>query len=183
MKFFRKDLEAGLPKKPALPKKATGVKDKSPEASGKTALPSPAAGAEIIAPPTAVPVDAAENSKVTIAGSAAPAQSPVTNQKAPAAAKKRRRKPKPAALRKEWTLDVNMTLKRHDQILATAASLGLSASDYLLTCEEQAVHQLAGSVIDFIETKCRLATENPQKNDATIEGLLREILNRLPSRT
>jgi hypothetical protein len=182
MKFFRKDLEAGLPKTPALPKKATGVKGRSQEASGKTALPSPAAGAEPVALPKALPVDAAENSKAPVAGSAAPAQSPVTEQKAPAAAKKRR-KPKPAALRKEWTVDVNMTLKRHDQILATAASLGLSASDYLLTCEEQAVHQLAGSVIDFIETKCRLATENPPKDDATIEGLLREILNRLPSRT
>jgi hypothetical protein len=176
------DLKAVGPKTPAPPKKAAGVKGKSPEASGKTALPSPAAGAEIVAPPKAVPVDAAENSKVTVAGSVALAQAPVTEQKAPVSAKKRRKK-KPDALRKEWTVDVNMTLKRHDQILATAASLGLSASDYLLTCEEQAVHQLAGSVIDFIETKCRLAAENPPKDDATIEGLLREILNRLPSRT
>ncbi len=84
------------------------------------------------------------------------------------------RREKPAAFKPEAKLNLNCTLERRDAIHATAEALGLTATEYMLLCEEKMAHQLVKHFAAYIESLVQMTREELQARMARLEELVKQ---------
>jgi hypothetical protein len=86
---------------------------------------------------------------------------------------KGKRKTMPKADAPVYKINLNCTLAQRDSINATADSLGMTTTAYLLGCENIAVHQLVKYFTAYIDTRDLMTKEKSDARLLRIEELLK----------
>jgi hypothetical protein len=90
--------------------------------------------------------------------------------------RKSKRPEKRADLKPDAKLNLNCTLERRDAIHKTAEALGMTATEYLLRCEQNALHQLVERFTTYIETLVQMHRDEFEARMVRLEEMITQSL-------
>jgi hypothetical protein len=120
---------------------------------------------------TAAATSSAESTAVIVAnGDLKPSSTPAKRLR------KSKRLEKPADLKPDAKLNLNCSLERRDAIHKAAEDLGMTATEYLLRCEDNKLHLLVGHFTTYIETLVQMHRDEFEARMVRLEEMIKRRL-------